>query len=384
MNKILVLLSLFLGLQFVCVHAQSTTDQILVWDNGKITSYRTKSQYNGENVKSIKVDNDNWTIVYGDGYENKMYNSDIDSITFSISPWMFKVAPAKVTEITETSAKVEINAWLNMDKAPYKVWPLEGVCFSDNNEIPTKNDNYKSTYGFSADQNTLLELLEGLTPGTTYYIRPYVSLFGDHVYGEVSSFTTAGGESVDTNKYVTIDGHQFVDLGLPSGLKWASCNVGASRPEQYGDLFAWGETKAKTVFTSSNYKWANDSKYGTEKTVLDAEDDAATQNLGKNCRMPTRKELTELYEKCKWEVATINGVNGYKVIGKNGSYIFLPFAGSISGEANKQIGDVCNIWASSHHETDSRYAFYICGSSKSYFIGAQEPYVGLSVRAVAK
>lgn len=242
-----------------------------------------------------------------------------------------------------------------------------------------------STCGFSADDSCYVEKLEGLTPGTTYYLRPYVSLYLELVYGEACSFTTTGEKPTDPNTYVTIDGHEFVDLRLPSGVKWATCNVGASRPEGYGDLFAWGETKTKDSFTADNYKWKDNNKYGTKKTVLDAEDDAATQNWGKNYRMPTRKEITELYNNCTWEATIINSVAGYKVTGRNGSYIFLPFAGAkLDGRVERHWGIRFFLWASSHHETDSRYSFYLCGSNDSKFIAAEEPYKGFSVRAVAK
>lgn len=354
-------------------------NRFLFWSNGEITAY-DKSE-----VKSVKAKSVYWTVVHNDDSETQYRYYNVDSITFSISPWLFKVSSAKVTDITDTSAKVEFNVWLNVEKAPYRVWPLEGVCFSEHNEIPTTDDLIMSTCGFSADDSCYVEKLEGLTPGTTYYLRPYVSLYLEPVYGEACSFTTTGEKPTDPNTYVTIDGHEFVDLRLPSGVKWATCNVGASRPEGYGDLFAWGETKTKDSFTADNYKWKDNNKYGTKKTVLDAEDDAATQNWGKNYRMPTRKEITELYNNCTWEATIINSVAGYKVTGRNGSYIFLPFADAkLDGRVERHWGIRFFLWASSHHETDSRYSFYLCGSNDSKFIAAEEPYKGFSVRAVAK
>ena len=115
--------------------------------------------------------------INNDDSETQYRYYNVDSITFSISPWLFKVSSAKVTDITDTSAKVEFNAWLNVEKAPYRVWPLEGVCFSEHNEISTTDDLIMSTYGFSAYDSWYVEKLEGLTPGTTYYLRPYVSLY---------------------------------------------------------------------------------------------------------------------------------------------------------------------------------------------------------------
>lgn len=141
----------------------------------------------------------------------------------------------------------------------------------------------------------------------------------------------------------TENGKDFVDLGLPSGLKWATCNVGATTPEEYGDYFAWGETESKDYYDFSTYKYCNgdrysmtkycvDSYYGTvdNKTTLELTDDAARVNWGGNWRMPTRAEQDELRNSsnCTWTRTTQNGVKGYKVTSKkNGNSIFLPAAG---------------------------------------------------------
>ena len=141
---------------------------------------------------------------------------------------------------------------------------------------------------------------------------------------------------------------EAVDLGLTSGLKWASFNLGASAPEEYGDYYAWGETETKSSYDWSNYLWSNGSgnrneltKYcpadktdywdgeGTPdgKTSLDLEDDAAWANLGGTWRMPTDADWTELRTECTWTWTTQNEVNGYLVTGTNGNSIFLPAAG---------------------------------------------------------
>ncbi|MBR4849135.1 MAG: toll/interleukin-1 receptor domain-containing protein [Bacteroidaceae bacterium] len=137
-----------------------------------------------------------------------------------------------------------------------------------------------------------------------------------------------------------VNGHEYVDLGLPSGLKWATCNVGANSPEEYGGYYAWGETEEKSNYNWSTYKWCNGSensmtKYCTDsdngtvdnKTVLDPEDDVAHVKWGGSWRMPTRAEQDELRNECTWSLTVQNGVNGYRVTGPNGNSIFLPAAG---------------------------------------------------------
>lgn len=143
------------------------------------------------------------------------------------------------------------------------------------------------------------------------------------------------------------NGRGYVDLGL--SVKWATCNVGASSPTDYGGYFAWGETCTKsdyswrTYFDSvsrSNEKFHNSNsdfyKYAAnKKTTLDLSDDAAHVNWGGSWRMPSRAELDELREKCTWTWTTQNGTKGYRVSSKrNGNSIFLPAAGAIIGNSN--------------------------------------------------
>ena len=158
------------------------------------------------------------------------------------------------------------------------------------------------------------------------------------------------------------NGHEYVDLGL--SVKWATCNVGASKPENYGDYFAWGETRPKSTYNLSTYKWYKwsrgdednytkycaDSFYGTEdnKEQLDISDDAARANWGGSWRMPTRDELIELRQKCTWTWTIQNGVKGYKVTSKtNGRSIFLPAAGFRYDSSLNNAGSNGGYWSSS-------------------------------------
>ena len=197
-----------------------------------------------------------------------------------------------------------------------------------------------------------------------------------------------------------IFGAQAVDLGL--SVKWASCNVGATKPEEYGDYFAWGETKPKKVYSWDTYKYCNGTyntltKYNGKsdfgrvdyKKTLDAQDDAATVNWGGAWRMPTKAEQDELREKCKWVWTTLNGVEGYKVIGPNGNSIFLPAAGC------KREGGVYSLASGGNYWSNSLYAsFYVDDFNKAYDLtfgsfgmGAADSsnrYCGKSVRPVCK
>lgn len=143
----------------------------------------------------------------------------------------------------------------------------------------------------------------------------------------------------------TYDGHGYVDLGLPSGTLWATCNLGAETPYEYGDYYAWGEIEPKTLFRWSNYKYGNahnkltkycyDAAYGFGGFVdnlyeLLPEDDAAKKQWGSGWCMPTVEQWKELKDNTNNEWKKVNGVNGWRFVGPNGKTLFLPASGSYS------------------------------------------------------
>ena len=145
------------------------------------------------------------------------------------------------------------------------------------------------------------------------------------------------------------EGHEWVDLGLPSGLKWATCNVGAANPGDYGDYYSWGMTTAK-----------KEGVYGYSKLKSDIGGnlscDAAAASWGGNWRMPTNSELQELLDYCTWTWTTMDGNNGYMVTGPNGESIFLPAAGFYVAEPTFP-GDIVSYWSSTPLEGDVNTAY---------------------------
>lgn len=177
---------------------------------------------------------------------------------------------------------------------------------------------------------------------------------------KVNNNDSTGGDNTEGNG--TIAGHEYVDLGLPSGTLWATCNVGADSPVGYGNYYTWGETAAKSTYDWSNYKWCNGNyynltKYNTKssygivdnKMVLDPEDDAARVNWGGDWRMPTSAEFKELYENTTSTWTTDNGVNGRRFTSMTNSskYIFLPAAGYYNSDGLDGTGSNGNYWSSS-------------------------------------
>ncbi len=167
----------------------------------------------------------------------------------------------------------------------------------------------------------------------------------------------------------TLNGHDWVDLGLPSGTKWATCNVGADTPEGYGDYFAWGETATKETYNWSTYrysnggegyneltKYCNNAEFGYNGftdalTTLEVADDAAAVNWGSGWRMPTRNEMNELFNNCTHEWVTQNGVNGRKFTGSNGNSIFIPATGRRLDGSLDFDGFYGDYWSSSLYDS---------------------------------
>ena len=189
--------------------------------------------------------------------------------------------------------------------------------------------------------------------------------------------------------------YEAVDLGLPSGIKWATCNVGATAPEEYGCYYAWGETEEKPNYEWSTYiycngsnstitKYCNKSNFGTvdENEVLVPEDDAAHVNWGGSWRMPTLDEIKELLNNCTWTWTTQNGVNGREVTGPNGNSIFIPAAGSRYGTDLRYMGLESAYWsATPFRYSNPAYCFYF--HSISYDWNGEHRYYGHSVRPVS-
>lgn len=163
-----------------------------------------------------------------------------------------------------------------------------------------------------------------------------------------------------------------VDLGLPSGTLWATWNIGASAPEEYGDYFAWGEIAPKRTYNWSTYKFGQENNYTKYNsmdglTELELEDDAAHVIWGDGWRMPTHKDELELVRECLWESVEINGISGYKITGHNGNSIFMPRGGLYDGTDNEMDGTNVSLvnsygwyWSSTLNSTGSSYAQGLC------------------------
>ncbi len=203
---------------------------------------------------------------------------------------------------------------------------------------------------------------------------------------------TGGGTGVTGDSDGSIFGHDFVDLKLPSGTLWATCNVGANTPAEYGKYFAWGEITTKNFYSWDNYKWCSDdfytlTKYNTDtaygnvdnKTVLDLQDDVAYANWGGEWRVPTYEQMMELKDNCTW--TWLQDSKGFKVTGANGKSIFLPANGHYTFDLY-QSGAVGYYWSGSLYSQNSRKSYYLYICSTGLFVDCERRSYGHSIRPV--
>lgn len=307
----------------------------------------------------------------GTAYGNEVSFTTLPHVTLPT------VTTIQVTDIAQTTATGGGNV---IDSGNATVTE-RGICWSTNHD-PTTSDNH-------ANSGTGLGLytinITGLTANTTYYVRAFAINSVGTAYGNEVSFTTSHVSS-------------FLDLGLPSGTLWATCNVGASVPEDYGDYYAWGETQPKSVYDWSTYiycngssntltMYCNNSNYGyngyiDDFTVLFSWDDAAAVNLGSEWRMPTIEEWQELYDNttCVWTIR--NGVNGRLFTASNGNSIFLPAAGYRVSGGLSYAGSNGYYWSSSLYTVAPYCAQILFFSSDDCSISASFRRFGQPVRAV--
>lgn len=265
---------------------------------------------------------------------------------------------------------------------------------SDNKIVITNGDIYTIT-GNSLIKDGSSILLSKYDPTKRYSSGNGGGNSGGGNNGGGGGTNVSGG---GTNVSGTYNGHDYVDLGLPSGTLWATCNVGSSTPEGKGSYFAWGETVTKSSYSFNNYKYGNEDnngnyhlyKYNTNSeygsvdnlTTLQASDDAATAKWGNGWRTPSKSEWEELYSHTSITLTNQNGVKGFRFTASNGGSIFLPAVGYyIFGDLGF-YGRNCVYWT---NQLDSSWPIRAClfySINENYKLSELSRDVGCPIRAV--
>lgn len=369
------------------------------WDEGRrITSaaytdngwFVTMSKNTGIGMQTYHYDTywpTNWIKTkWDEGYH-------ITTISKSDTHWLVIMSQGEgfTSQTYWKSTGTELNEWMINKKDEGF---LVTSCAFDNDDdnirvVMSKNSNYSNQGWFSSgiyddlksriksevwDKGYNIHLIEYIGVGYFVFYGTYSTnsnrsqsyvINPSDVKGVISekwnenmniSYIGGGYNLIRSSNYVAnnkINGHEYVDLGL--SVKWATCNVGANKPEDYGNYYAWGETSTKSSYTEDNSK-----TYGKEMNNIEGNSqyDAARANWGGSWRLPTEKELEELENKCTWKWTTQGGKKGYKVTGPNGNSIFLPAAGNRDESSLYRVGVGGSYWTSTPDFYSDKYYFY--------------------------
>ncbi len=393
---------------YLAIHGE--TPQIIElesWADGN----PSKLEFEGEAAEGLIVSGEEYEVWYfghSQQLETPYYNlsNDGSELTGSIAAQSGRledlgychIATTKVTAVTEDGdVKLNLKGTL-ANQIAIALLDLENVeeLYGDaiiGTEYALAYDGERYELNVTADTEATIEVESGV--GISYVVllpntnketkikhkqgdKTYAYTFHNGIKNNKLYYKTAtDGVTAETLQWEEIEedqpsepgtpdnnNHEYVDLGL--SVKWATCNVGANAPEDYGNYYAWGETEPAP---NNNYSSSNCSTYGLTNSQLQsqgyidsngnltAQYDAATANWGGDWRMPTKAEQEELLNNCTWTWTTQNSVNGYNVEGPNGNSIFLPAAGCRSGSSLYNAGSIGYYWSSAPFGSGSGYAY---------------------------
>ena len=302
-----------------------------------------------------------------------------------------------INPIIKNIKKIYVDLRENTTSGSYCFMGIHNDSENNNIDISSRGLNNNSSHNLTIKNSSyynIKKLADNKTYSWLYYnpsnnneviidVEQYLGGVG-HIKNWQYTFGTSCVVNIVTDSSENSGMAEPIDLGL--SVKWASWNIGASKPEEYGSYFSWGETSPKSNYAWSTYKYGNPpSKYNStdNKKTLDPSDDAAVVLWGGKWRMPTNAEEKELYEKCKWTYTQRNGINGYQVTGPNGNSIFLPSAGLY--DANSTLSSKNSggwYWSSTSLNNQYACGLYFLSYTVSYSIASHDKCDGHVIRPV--
>ena len=354
----------------------------IISEGGTNGNYRSSTCGSGGDASYFTFDN---TYVYPQHEDSRHYGFSVRLVSNN-GPQPSITAPTVVTSYVSnvTSNTAQCSGEVTNDGGAEVT--ERGICWSTNANPTITNSRIVAGNGVG----TFAATVTGLSASITYHVRAYATNEAGTAYGLDREFTTLEGGGTGE--------HEHVDLGLPSGTLWATCNVGANSPEEYGDYFAWGETLPKDYYDWGTYlycmgsgftltKYCNNFAYGyngfvDNLTTVLPEDDAATVNWGGDWRMPTEEDWQELYRYTTHEWTTQDGKRGLLLTASNGNSLFLPAAGwRVEGGLN-EAGINGEYWSCSLRTDNAHTAWEFFFRGSTSFMRSNGRDYGFTVRPV--
>ena len=199
----------------------------------------------------------------------------------------------------------------------------------------------------------------------------------------IESFIDDENDIIDVD--INFNREEFVDLGLPSGTLWSKCNLGASKPEEFGLYYQWGSLERHKPGTfnfnkDDYYEKYSENYYGLSE--LKKEDDAAYVEFNGLARIPSKEQCKELIDNCEYKWSSLNGVNGAKFTGPNGNFIFIPAASYYSGSSVNNVGSTIFIWTQTLQSVNIHRTYCMYCDSFNAYVNSDYRYYGFSIRPV--
>ena len=357
---------------FACKRIGTINETPVLSPSSMVVGCRDITYYYSNSTLTVRIVKNNWYFYCAtqftiSGIPDGEYALHIDGVDASLAPMSsFQVGGGEISVTKQSPAYVSVVG--KDEEAVVYYWTFERW-----------------------DEKTVTFTLVPKVDGAFSLVRKYV-------YSPKLPFMLAGSykafnipfQKFNRDYHEYVNDHEYVDLGLPSGRKWATHNVGASQPEEYGDYYAWGEDITYYYYTTSgDLVWRNDWPNGYEEDTYEANVgeifDTATLVFGEPWRTPTKADWEELMntQNCTWEWKTINNVHGFAVTSKvNDRGIFLPVGGYYSYKTLDGVGTIGSYWSSTKVEQSTTRAWSVDMFSFGPELINAGRYLGQSVRPV--